>query len=172
PGYHPHPVSDSLGHSYGQEIMSVEDLDPKLWSQCRPYLRGIDLFNHGYYWEAHEAWEQIWHACGRKGETADFVKGLIQLAVAGVKVRQGLSEGVKTHGRRAEEIFNQLSSARAVSNFRFMGLDLVDLATRAREVVDKANVVRDQGKMAVAIVFPFILRPDPSPATNPSIEAQ
>ncbi|TGQ49534.1 DUF309 domain-containing protein, partial [Mesorhizobium sp. M1C.F.Ca.ET.210.01.1.1] len=23
---------------------------------------GIDLFNHGYYWEAHEAWEPLWHA--------------------------------------------------------------------------------------------------------------
>ncbi|MER9222262.1 DUF309 domain-containing protein [Mesorhizobium sp. M0644] len=22
----------------------------------------IDLINHGYYWEAHEAWEPLWHA--------------------------------------------------------------------------------------------------------------
>jgi uncharacterized protein len=21
---------------------------------------GLDVFNHGYYWEAHEAWEGLW----------------------------------------------------------------------------------------------------------------
>jgi Domain of unknown function (DUF309) len=26
-------------------------------SKFRPH--GLDLFNHGYYWEAHEAWESL-----------------------------------------------------------------------------------------------------------------
>ena len=48
-----------------------------------------DLLNHGFYWEAHEAWETLWHAAGRKGEIADFLKGLIKLAAAAVKAREG-----------------------------------------------------------------------------------
>ena len=41
--------------------------------------RGIDLFNSGRYWDAHEAWEHEWMP-DRKGSDAAFYKGLIQVA--------------------------------------------------------------------------------------------
>jgi predicted metal-dependent hydrolase len=41
--------------------------------------RGIDLFNSGRYWDAHEAWELEWMP-DRKGPDAGFYKGLIQVA--------------------------------------------------------------------------------------------
>lgn len=41
--------------------------------------RGIELFNSGHYWEAHEAWEQEWTP-DRKGPESGFYKGLIQVA--------------------------------------------------------------------------------------------
>jgi predicted metal-dependent hydrolase len=41
--------------------------------------QGIDLFNRGEYWEAHEAWELEWMP-DRKGPDAAFYKGLIQVA--------------------------------------------------------------------------------------------
>jgi predicted metal-dependent hydrolase len=41
--------------------------------------RGIDLFNSGRYWDAHEAWEHEW-MLDRKGSDAAFYKGLIQVA--------------------------------------------------------------------------------------------
>jgi predicted metal-dependent hydrolase len=41
--------------------------------------RGIDLFNSGKYWDAHEAWEAEWMP-DRKGPDAGFYKGLIQVA--------------------------------------------------------------------------------------------
>ena len=40
---------------------------------------GIELFNRGRYWEAHEAWERDWMP-GRKGPESGFYKGLIQVA--------------------------------------------------------------------------------------------
>jgi predicted metal-dependent hydrolase len=40
---------------------------------------GIDLFNEGQYWEAHEAWERDWMP-DRKGPDSGFYKGLIQVA--------------------------------------------------------------------------------------------
>src|SRR5437879_3265888 len=76
PGRNPHPFSDPRGHSYGARTGPPELLDPKEWRSCRTYLYGLDLFNHGYYWEAHEVWEGLWIACGRSGITADFLKGL------------------------------------------------------------------------------------------------
>ncbi len=41
--------------------------------------RGVDLFNNGRYWDAHEAWEHEWMS-DRKGSDAGFYKGLIQVA--------------------------------------------------------------------------------------------
>jgi predicted metal-dependent hydrolase len=40
---------------------------------------GVDLFNQGRYWDAHEAWERVWTA-DRGGPDAGFYKGLIQVA--------------------------------------------------------------------------------------------
>src|SRR5262252_3428057 len=42
-------------------------------------LRGIELFNTGLYWEAHEVWEQDWTP-DRRGPDSGFYKGLIQIA--------------------------------------------------------------------------------------------
>ena len=40
---------------------------------------GVELFNSGRYWEAHEAWEREWTP-DRKGLDSGFYKGLIQVA--------------------------------------------------------------------------------------------
>jgi predicted metal-dependent hydrolase len=41
--------------------------------------QGIELFNSGHFWEAHEAWETDWMP-DRKGPDSGFYKGLIQVA--------------------------------------------------------------------------------------------
>lgn len=40
---------------------------------------GIELFNSGRYWDAHEIWEREWTP-DRRGADAGFYKGLIQVA--------------------------------------------------------------------------------------------
>jgi predicted metal-dependent hydrolase len=40
---------------------------------------GVELFNEGRYWEAHEAWEEAWTP-DRHGPDRGFYKGLIQIA--------------------------------------------------------------------------------------------
>jgi len=41
--------------------------------------RGVELFNSGRFWEAHEAWEEAWTP-DRHGPDRGFYKGLIQVA--------------------------------------------------------------------------------------------
>jgi uncharacterized protein len=41
--------------------------------------KGVELFNAGSYWAAHEAWEEEWLP-DRKGPEGGFYKGLIQVA--------------------------------------------------------------------------------------------
>lgn len=45
-------------------------------------LAGIDLFNAGRYWDAHEAWERAWVALPKGSDERRFYQGLIQLAAA------------------------------------------------------------------------------------------
>ena len=105
PGITPHPLGDPRGHSFGKvhavyPVPNWQDLP-----ECELFQVGRRLFNAGYYWEAHEAWEGVWIAAGRSGLVADFVKGLIKLAAAGVKLREDSAIGAQRHLARAEELF-------------------------------------------------------------------
>ncbi len=107
-GMWPHPLRDPAGHSYGTTHAPVNLPDQAEWRSCREYCYAVDLWNAGYYWEAHEQWEALWHAAGRHGPAADFFKSLIKLAAAGVKVREGRHEGVMRHLTRAAQLWEQV----------------------------------------------------------------
>ena len=134
PGQFPHPTRDPKGHSFGKGLEHVPPPDPKRWQKCRLYLYGIDLLNHGYYYEAHEAWEVLWHACGRKGVTADFLKGLIKLAAAGIKARTGRTEQAQVQAHRAEVLFKEVARQLGRRHLRYMGFSLTDLLQLASEL--------------------------------------
>jgi uncharacterized protein len=110
PGRHPHPITDPQGHGFGQAEVPLPAIEPAALGKSPQFRHAVDLFNHGYYWEAHEVWEGFWHASGRRGRMADFLKGLIRLAAAGVKAREGNRKGVIRHGERAAELFEQTGS--------------------------------------------------------------
>lgn len=159
PGRFPHPTRDPAGHSFGVGPAACGPCDPGRWQQCRPYLLGLDWFNHGYYWEAHESWEAVWKACGRSGIAADFLKGLIKLAAAGVKAREGRPAGVRKHALRAGELFRQTALGPGSQEARYFGLPLERLIRLAAEVADDPARFVATGPAAVEIVFPFTLEP-------------
>ena len=128
PGKTAHPVRDPRGHSFGSPEPSVESFVPARWDECEAYRFGIDLFNQGFYWEAHEQWEAVWHAVGRKGDVASFLKGLIKLAAAGVKQLEGSEIGVQRHTDRAIELFSCIDSGASC------GLDCAELIELARRM--------------------------------------
>jgi hypothetical protein len=164
PGQSPHPFSDPAGHSFGIVQKKPAPLDAAAWTQSHEYLTGIDLFNHGYYWEAHEVWEGLWHATGRTGITASFLKGLIKLAAAGVKRRERRA-GSSSHARRAREIFAEIRERCGDGRTTFAGLSLSELIQDA-ETADRLMTVSIEGKSApVEVVFPFVLRPQPLSTT-------
>lgn len=129
-GQFPHPESDPAGHSYGKPKVQPQPLDPQHWHESRTYLVGFDLFNHGYYWEAHVAWESLWLAAGRRGAVADFLKALIKLAAAGVKQREGISAGVRSHANGAARLWRQLAAERE----SMLGLRLMDLVALTEQI--------------------------------------
>lgn len=72
---------------------------------------GVALFDAGYYWEAHEAWERLWQAAPPDSAMRHRLQGLIALAAAGVKVRQGQAAGIVRHAQRAAGFFAQLPAS-------------------------------------------------------------
>lgn len=159
-GRFPHPTHDPKGHSFGVAPVICPAPDPKHWRDCRAYLYGLDLFNYGYYWEAHEAWEAVWHSCGRTGPTGSFIKGLIKLAAAGVKVREGRPEGVRRHARRAAELFSQTSGTLPSKQDRYFGLSLQRLIGLATDVARGPELTAALTGAPVDVVFQFVLFPE------------
>jgi len=62
---------------------------------------GIALFNSGKFWEAHEAWEEIWKNHPEDGRF--FIQGLIQLAAAYHQLGKKVYRGVVIHLKQAQE---------------------------------------------------------------------
>jgi uncharacterized protein len=158
-GRFPHPTRDPAGHSFGVVPERCPTPDPNRWRDCRPYLYGVDLFNHGYYWEAHEVWEGAWHACGRTGTAGNFIKGLIKLAAAGVKTREGRLEGVRSHARRAAELFRQTADSLPLAEVYYFGFSLPQLIGFATQLASGAAAPGMLTGAPVEIVFQFVLRP-------------
>lgn len=129
PGHeHPHPVTDPRGHLYGhthpapippealaqlpEEPLSRRRALAALLAKSPEWLYALELFNGGFYWEAHDAWERFWHALGRTNPEARLVQGLIHLAAACVKIREGKPVGVTRHAKRARELLGELEAVR------------------------------------------------------------
>ena len=58
---------------------------PEQFAASEAFLFGVDLFNHGFYWEAHESWEGLWRRCVRGQAQHQVLQGLIQIAAAYLK---------------------------------------------------------------------------------------
>jgi predicted metal-dependent hydrolase len=65
------------------------------------FTRGIALFNNREFWEAHEAWEEIWQNHPEDGRF--FIQGLIQLAAAYHQLLRKIYRGYVIHLKRAQE---------------------------------------------------------------------
>lgn len=57
--------------------------------------QGIQEFNAGHHWHAHEAWEPLWMAL--EGDDKLFVQGLIMAAAMLVQYGKGVERGVASH---------------------------------------------------------------------------
>ena len=128
PGRHPHPVRDPGGHSYGV-TEATHDPDALLW--------GIDLFDQGFPWEAHEAWEPLWFAAERGSATRALYKGLILLAAAGVKVREGKAVPALRHAERSAALLRRATDDAADVFRAAAGLAPDDLAKKIETIYCK-----------------------------------
>ena len=126
----PHPRNDPQGHSYGEEDEYLSSFTEADWHDCEPYLYGVDLFNHGYWWEAHEAWETVWLAAGRETQEGKFVQGLIQLAGAQLKRFTAVPRG-------AHQLTESGVAKLAVAKGVYLGIEVALLMTEIRRCLEE-----------------------------------
>jgi hypothetical protein len=156
----PHPFRDPKGHSYGRKFKNMKPLVADEWAENRSYLAAIDLFNHGYYWEAHEEWERLLRVSVPDSPVGRFLKGLVKLSAAGMKVREHSIHGVRRHAASAGEVFADVAAE--TESEVYCGLRFTDLqfaADRAAQLT-----YEDDYPLGEPIkVFPFTLSPEPMP---------
>lgn len=156
----PHPYRDSRGHSYQRKHPTPRPLTATTWAENRSYLLALDFFNYGYYWESHEEWERLLRATGGEGLPGRFLKGLVKLSAAGVKVRENSIHGVRRHAASAGEVFADVAAE--VEDQFFCGLQFTVLqfaADRAAQLSYKEKFAPGQPVR----VFPFMILPEPLP---------
>src|SRR5947209_5135368 len=89
---------------------SMDTYDPR-------YLAGIQRFNDGDFFEAHELWEDLWSE--GHGDTRRFFQGLIQAAVGLCHFCNGNLGGAVKLYRSAEDYMQPCRP-------HFLGLDVVE----------------------------------------------
>ncbi len=105
------------------------------------YLDGIQLFNGGEFFEAHEVWEDCWHAA--YGTKHEFYQGMIQCAVALEHYRRSNPRGVLSLYKSYNEKFVNIPPT-------FMGLNVTTFLAGMHEVlrpVLEANPVPQRGEI-------------------------
>lgn len=112
------------------------------------FLKGVERFNDGKYWDAHESWERLWLRASPPMK--QFLQGLIQLAAAYHHVRRGTLPG-------ALRLFDSALAKLTPSPTAYCGVDRRSLAGEAQR--DRESVA--SGHLE-DVRFPRIPQPDPA----------
>jgi len=82
------------------------------------FLAGVESFNRGDYFLAHEIWEDIWFSAG--GEARSFLQGLIQWSLALHHFQRGNLKGARKLFESGDQLLEPLLPV-------WQGVSLADL---------------------------------------------
>ena len=138
PGRTPHPRRNPHGHAFGQPEPRPLPFEPANWASSEAYLYGVDLCNGTYWWESHEVFEGLWHACGHKTEAGNFFQALIQFA--GAHLKHALDKTAAAQNLARSGLLRLKNSPP-----HYMGLDTVAFA-------DRVDVWLSQGHQSCLLI--------------------
>jgi len=118
PGQNTHPK-----HLFKDLWPSLDHFAEDNWKSATPYLMGFDLYHAGFYWEAHETWEEVWHLCKKQSPAGPLVQSLIFLTASRLKLRMDQSEQSQRMVKRALELLTDLKE---VDSAVILGISLAN----------------------------------------------
>lgn len=107
------------------------------WSEDSGYLHGVDLFNHGCYWEAHEAWEDLWLPLPKEDLLRVFTQGLIQASAALLKIRLQQPRPAESIWSRGKSRLLKVDSRQNDSLYR--GVHILQFCKRIDQIIEGRN---------------------------------
>src|SRR5262245_56944782 len=88
--------------------------------------KGINFFNSGLYFDAHESWEDLWRESG--GPLRLFYQGLVQAAVGMLHLSRGNLHGARAQLEKSLQKLEQYPDA-------FCGTDNAKLIADLRDIL-------------------------------------
>ena len=92
---------DALGRPLPRGAANAIEQEPPTRTPEEALARGVEHFNAGHYFQAHEAWEEGWHPAPEPER--DFWQGLTQVAVGLTHRQRGNAHGAATLLRRGSK---------------------------------------------------------------------
>lgn len=113
------------------------------------FLKGIDEFNQGLFFECHETLEEIW--LEEHGEERRFYQGIIQIAAGYFKLEQGVPAGaIKLWHLGLEKV----ESYGPV----YLGINLESFVRAVKENLIELEAFREKGEECPTLDIPLLLR--------------
>ena len=111
-------------------------------------LQGVEEFNHGNFFEAHELWEEAWNDV--VGEEKRFYQGLVQIAAGYHKLALAQYNGARKLLERGSQTLNSFL-------LDYAGIDLAPLLEAIASVLHDLTPERSQTNFPVPSVqlLPF-----------------
>ena len=103
------------------------------------FQHGLELFNTGKFFDAHEVWEDVWRAA--PAEEKKFLQGLIQVAVALHHHSRGNLDGARSLLARAQRNLSSYPDS-------YKG---VNLAALRRQIAASEHALNDDAASTVKI---------------------
>jgi uncharacterized protein len=128
-GLRPAPAAAPIGRASSTLAPRCSGDD---WRDCAAYLWGVDLYNAGFFWEAHEAWEEVFRIAEQGSSPRVLVQGLIQCAASCLKLRLGDLQSAR---RLATRGLGRIEGLQSHCGPRYMGIDLPRFAQDFRSFI-------------------------------------
>jgi uncharacterized protein len=113
------------------------------------FLKGIDEFNQGLFFECHETLEEIW--LEEHGEERRFYQGIIQIAAGYFKLQQGVPAGAIKLWRSGLE---KLEPYRPV----YLGINVGSFINAVKENLIELEAVHRKGEECLKLAIPLLTR--------------
>jgi predicted metal-dependent hydrolase len=111
------------------------------------FLKGIEEFNQGLFFECHETLEEIW--LEERGEDRLFYQGLIQIAAGYFKLQQGVPAG-------AVKLWRMGLEKLALYGASYEGIELNSLNASVRDSLSVLEAAQREGSEVPACEPPVI----------------